>query len=87
MSDISKAREEAAQAWCMPTTSGIEMDIRLAEAFALILEEKNNQIVQAKVCGSCEDWNIQDAYTSTRCRHTGRLYLRDESCSGWRAIT
>lgn len=32
------AREFAAQAWCTPETSGIEMDVRLAEAFAQILE-------------------------------------------------
>ena len=33
------ARERAAQAWCQPETSGIEMDARLAEAFAAILDE------------------------------------------------
>lgn len=31
------ARELAAQAWCRPETSGIEMDVRLADAFANIL--------------------------------------------------
>jgi hypothetical protein len=31
------ATELAAQAWCTPETSGIEMDVRLAEAFARIL--------------------------------------------------
>lgn len=32
------ARETAAQAWCTPETSDIQMDSRLAEAFAVILE-------------------------------------------------
>lgn len=36
-SDLS--RERAAQAWCTDTTRHIEMDYRLAEAFAEILEE------------------------------------------------
>lgn len=31
------ARELAAQAWCVPSTENIEMDPRLAEAFAAIL--------------------------------------------------
>ena len=33
------AREKAAQAWCTNETSGIEMDSRLAEAFARILND------------------------------------------------
>ena len=37
MSDL--ARQKAAQAWCTPETSAIEMDTRLAEAFAAILED------------------------------------------------
>jgi len=32
------ARQLAARAWCTPTTSGIDMDARLAEAFAEILD-------------------------------------------------
>lgn len=32
------ARQKAAQAWCKPETSSIEMDVRLAEAFAEILD-------------------------------------------------
>jgi len=32
-------RQTAAQAWCKPTTSHIQMDSNLAEAFAEILEE------------------------------------------------
>ena len=31
------AREAAAQCWCTPETSGIEMDVRLAEVFAQVL--------------------------------------------------
>lgn len=34
---MNYARAEAAKAWCQPATSGIEMDPRLAEAFARIL--------------------------------------------------
>lgn len=33
------ARQRAAQAWCTPETEKIDMDSRLAEAFAAILEE------------------------------------------------
>jgi hypothetical protein len=33
------AREKAAQAWCTPKTSHIEMIPELAEAFALILDD------------------------------------------------
>ena len=33
------ARQKAAQAWCADATSGIEMDVRLAEAFAEILDD------------------------------------------------
>ena len=33
------ARQKAAQAWCTPATSSIEMDVVLAEAFAEILNE------------------------------------------------
>lgn len=33
------ALEKAAQAWCQPTTRQIEVDVRLAEAFAAILDE------------------------------------------------
>ncbi len=33
------ATELAAQAWCKPSTSSIEMDTRLAEAFAETLDE------------------------------------------------
>lgn len=32
--NMEVARQIAAQAWCDPETSGIEMDVRLAEAFA-----------------------------------------------------
>lgn len=32
------AIEQAAQAWCTPETSSIEMDVRLATAFANILD-------------------------------------------------
>ncbi len=35
----SLARQKAAQAWCTPKTSSIDMDTRLAEAFAKILDE------------------------------------------------
>lgn len=34
----SCANERAAQAWCTPYTSGIPMDVVLAEAFAEILD-------------------------------------------------
>ena len=34
---IEEAREMAAQCWCTPETSGIEMDTRLAEVFASTL--------------------------------------------------
>ena len=33
------ARQKAAQAWCTPETSVIEMDTRFAEAFADILDK------------------------------------------------
>lgn len=33
------ARQKAAQAWCTDATSGIEMDVRLAEAFSEILDD------------------------------------------------
>ena len=35
--NIEEARGLAAQAWCTPETETIEMDTRLAEAFAEIL--------------------------------------------------
>ena len=34
---IEQAREKAAQAWCKASTSNIEMNVELAEAFAEIL--------------------------------------------------
>lgn len=34
-----QAMQRAAQAWCTPETEGIDMDVRLAEAFAEILDE------------------------------------------------
>lgn len=34
MTNMEKARQVAAQAWCDPETSGVVMDPRLAEAFA-----------------------------------------------------
>ena len=37
---MNQARQLAAQAWCQETTSSIEMDARLAEAFAAILDVK-----------------------------------------------
>ena len=36
---MSLAREKAAQAWCKPTTSKIDMIPELAEAFAEVLNE------------------------------------------------
>ena len=33
------AREKAAQVWCTPKTSHIEMDTELAEAFAEVLDK------------------------------------------------
>ncbi len=36
-------RERAAQAWCTPETSHIEMDVVLAEAFGAILEEETSK--------------------------------------------
>ena len=33
------SRQKAAQAWCKESTSAIEMDVVLAEAFAEILDE------------------------------------------------
>ena len=38
--NIDRLRAIAARAWCMPETSMIEMDTRLAEAFAIILGEQ-----------------------------------------------
>lgn len=35
--DLALAREQVAQCWQTPETSGIEMDTRLAEAFAKLL--------------------------------------------------
>ena len=37
---IEEARGLAAQAWCTPQTQAIEMDVRLAEAFADILKRE-----------------------------------------------
>ena len=37
------AKQVAAQCWCDPRTSGIEMDVRLAEVFA----EKLDQYIEA----------------------------------------
>lgn len=34
---ISQARYVAAQCWCQPKTRRIQMDFRLAEAFAVVL--------------------------------------------------
>lgn len=41
----SAARQKAAQAWCKPETSAIEMDSRLAEAFAEIIDEYREALV------------------------------------------
>ena len=35
--NIDEARQLAAQAWCTEETKHIEMDVRLAEAFAQII--------------------------------------------------
>lgn len=46
---ISEARGLAAQCWCDKETSGIEMDARLAEAFAKRLAEKMETIHHLEV--------------------------------------
>ena len=47
------ARGIAAQAWCTETTNGIEMDVRLAEAFAERLDE---YISALQWCSASEDF-------------------------------
>ena len=51
MSSLSK--EMAAKAWCTPETEKIEMDVRLAKAFADILEE---YIEALQWCGGSADF-------------------------------
>ena len=46
--NIKEARKIAAQAWTKRETSGIEMDTRLAEAFAKILRGEVNKILKAR---------------------------------------
>lgn len=45
----------AAQAWCTPETSDIEMDVRLAEAFADILDK---YIEALQWCSGSADFNV-----------------------------
>ena len=42
---------KASHAWCTPETESIEMDIRLAKAFARILDEEKNRCTKAIVVG------------------------------------
>ena len=42
---VSKFEELAAQAWCTPDTSHIQMDVRLAEAFAKIAKQTHNKVI------------------------------------------
>lgn len=49
----SFAREKAAQAWCTSETESIDMDPRLADAFAQILEQYINALCW---CGGCADF-------------------------------
>lgn len=42
--------EKAAQAWCKKSTKKIQMDVKLAWAFAEILDE---EIEKKKICPDC----------------------------------
>ena len=46
MSTPRWAIDMAAQCWCQPTTSGIEMDVRLAEVFAAELHRVVERIAK-----------------------------------------
>ena len=44
--NLNTCRELAATAWCQPETDCIEMDTRLAEAFAQILHKQTTKLEQ-----------------------------------------
>ena len=51
------ATEKAAQLWCLPTTSKIEMDVVLALEIAQALRDEREQC--AKVSETYLDWSAQ----------------------------
>ena len=53
--NIDKARELAAQAWCQPATSGIEMDVILAEEFARLLSEHTEEVTVSVAMASLSE--------------------------------
>jgi len=64
-------RERAAQAWCTPETENIQMDTRLAEAFANILEE----IWSKPWLGNATTEELLDELR-TRCELNGTLHYK-----------
>ena len=56
---LNGARQIAAQAWCDPETSGILMDVRLAEAFAkrlIAAQVEQRQRIIAIIKGGDRPW-------------------------------
>ena len=56
---MDKATEIAAQVWCKPETSGIEMDARLAEAFANELRPLLNELAAYRIALEEKDLMLQ----------------------------
>jgi len=58
------ARQLAVQAWCTPETSAIEMDVRLADAFAAILDKVTDELERTRVqlagCGVAAMGNTRE---------------------------
>ena len=65
------AREKAAQAWCTPKTQNIEMDTRLAEAFANILDD----ILGKPWLGNATTEELLDELRA-RCEVNGTLHYK-----------
>ena len=65
------ARGRAAQAWCTPATEGIQMDGRLAEAFAEILDE----VWTKPWLGNATTGELLDELRA-RCEVNGTLHYR-----------
>jgi hypothetical protein len=62
---IEEARGFAATAWCTPETEHIQMDTRLAEAFAKILMEHVNDPGLPAYPGTRECETIRDEKSTT----------------------
>ena len=69
-----ESRELAAQVWCKPETSNIEMDVRLAQAFAEILDQKGHEIVKLELENAKLQERVEELESSslkTDCDHPG----------------